>query len=322
MTSGAPGSAPYTTSSSACRICPALAATCSGVVPFSCGHSRRQPRGDNTATPPGLSVPPRAHRVEEVGLSPQREQAQARLQVARPHAGVQLLRGERQQSVPGVPPAPRGGPVTPRPHLAEVLGGDPVVIPARQLVHEGQHLVLGADELRLGGAGRHRVSGGGIQHSPPPPPSQPPPHSPHLLHFVLGVRLPAPALHLRRVQQRMLPDGVGPIAGQGVHHLCVGGTVSSGTPPQTPTSPPTPPGCTHLQQRGGPGAVPQVLDDGDVAAQAAVHAAALVADEHTAVDGGPARVCGGRGVLWGGGPSIHHPKWGWELGGGGAAASP
>lgn len=175
MTSGAPGSAPYTTSSSACRICPALAATCSGVVPFSCGHSRRQPRGDNTATSPGLSVPPRAHRVEEVGLSPQREQAQARLQVARPHAGVQLLRGERQQSVPGVPPAPRGGPVTPRPHLAEVLGGDPVVIPARQLVHEGQHLVLGADELRLGGAGRHRVSGGGIQHSPPPPPRSPHP---------------------------------------------------------------------------------------------------------------------------------------------------
>lgn len=175
LTSGAPGSAPYTTSSSACRICPALAATCSGVVPFSCGHSRRQPRGDNTGTPPGLSVPPRAHRVEEVGLSPQREQAQARLQVARPHAGVQLLRGERQQSVPGVPPAPRGGPVTPRPHLAEVLGGDPIVIPARQLVHEGQHLVLGADELRLGGAGRHRVSGGGIQHSPPPPLAAPTP---------------------------------------------------------------------------------------------------------------------------------------------------
>lgn len=41
----------------------------------------------------------------------------------------------------------------------------------------------------------------------------------HLLHFVLGVCLPAPALHLGRVQQRVLPDGVGPVARQGVHHL-------------------------------------------------------------------------------------------------------
>lgn len=92
-----------------------------------------------------------------------------------------------------------------------------------------------------------------------------------------------------------------------------------------PLIPPHPSRCTHLQQRGGPGAVPQVLDDGDVAAQAAVHAAALVADEHTTVDGGPARVCRGRGVLWGEwggeGPSIHHPKWGWELGGGGEGGS-
>lgn len=40
----------------------------------------------------------------------------------------------------------------PPPHLAEVLGSDTVVIPAGQLVDEGQHLVLGADELRLGGA--------------------------------------------------------------------------------------------------------------------------------------------------------------------------
>lgn len=48
-------------------------------------------------------------------------------------------------------------------------------------------------------------------------------HRGHLLHFVLGVGLPAPALHLGRVQQRVLPDGVGPVARQGVHHL-QGGT--------------------------------------------------------------------------------------------------
>lgn len=88
----------------------------------------------------------------------------------------------------------------------------------------------------------------------------------------------------------------------------------------TPSYPHILPGCTHLQQRGGPGAVPQVLDDGDVAAQAAVHAAALVADEHTTVDGGPARVCRGRGVLWGewgGGGTLHpSPEMGLGVGGG------
>lgn len=36
----------------------------------------------------------------------------------------------------------------------------------------------------------------------------------------------------------------------------------------------------------------QVLDDGDVAAQAPVHAAALVTHQHAPADGGPAGVCG------------------------------
>lgn len=35
----------------------------------------------------------------------------------------------------------------------------------------------------------------------------------------------------------------------------------------------------------------KVLDNGDVASQAPVHAAALVAHQHTPADGGPARVC-------------------------------
>lgn len=47
----------------------------------------------------------------------------------------------------------------------------------------------------------------------------------------------------------------------------------------------------YLQQRGRPGAVAQVLDDGDVAAQAPVHAAALVTHQHAPADGGPAGVC-------------------------------
>lgn len=51
-----------------------------------------------------------------------------------------------------VPTAIVGVPEPP-PHLAEVLGSDTVIIPAGQLVDEGQHLVLGTDELRLGGAG-------------------------------------------------------------------------------------------------------------------------------------------------------------------------
>lgn len=71
-------------------------------------------------------------------------------------------------------------------------------------------------------------------------------------------------------------------------------------PPKIPPRPPPQGRGTHLEQGGGPGAVAQVLDDGDVAAQAAVHAAALVADEDAAVDGSPAGVCGGHGALRGG----------------------
>lgn len=48
----------------------------------------------------------------------------------------------------------------------------------------------------------------------------------------------------------------------------------------------------YLQQGGGPGAVAEVLDNGDVAAQTPVHAAALVTHQHTPADGGPAGVCG------------------------------
>lgn len=33
------------------------------------------------------------------------------------------------------------------PHLAEVFGGDAIIIAAGQLVHKGQHLVFGSDEL-------------------------------------------------------------------------------------------------------------------------------------------------------------------------------
>lgn len=51
----------------------------------------------------------------------------------------------------------------------------------------------------------------------------------------------------------------------------------------------------YLQQCGRPGAVAKVFDNGDVASQAPVHAAALVTHQHTPADGGPARVCGGGG---------------------------
>lgn len=71
-------------------------------------------------------------------------------------------------------------------------------------------------------------------------------------------------------------------------------------PTQIPPRPPPQGRGTHLEQGGGPGAVAQVLDDGDVAAQAAVHAAALVTDQDAAVDGSPAGVCGGHGALRGG----------------------
>lgn len=48
---------------------------------------------------------------------------------------------------------------------------------------------------------------------------QPPPLKPDSLDFVLGVGFAPAALHLRGVQQGMLPDGVGPVAGERVHHL-------------------------------------------------------------------------------------------------------
>lgn len=48
---------------------------------------------------------------------------------------------------------------------------------------------------------------------------RPPPLQPHLLDFVLGVGFAPATLHLCRVQQGVLPDGVGPVAGKRVHHL-------------------------------------------------------------------------------------------------------
>lgn len=126
-----------------------------------------------------------------------------------------------------------------------------------------------------------------------------PQHKGHLLHFVLGVCLPPPALHLRWIQQRVLPDGVGPVARQGVHHLQGTGRARWAQGVPVYISPRSSVPSTHLEQGGGPGAVAQVLDDGDVAAQAAVHAAALVADEHPAVDGCPARVWGWHGGVSG-----------------------
>lgn len=47
----------------------------------------------------------------------------------------------------------------------------------------------------------------------------PPPLQPHSLDFVLGVGFTPATLHLCRVQQGVLPDGVGPVAGKRVHHL-------------------------------------------------------------------------------------------------------
>lgn len=45
------------------------------------------------------------------------------------------------------------------------------------------------------------------------------PLQPHSLDFVLRVGFAPATLHLCRVQQGVLPDGVGPIAGKRVHHL-------------------------------------------------------------------------------------------------------
>ena len=39
------------------------------------------------------------------------------------------------------------------------------------------------------------------------------------LYGVLGGRLPFAAADLRRVQQGVLPDGVGSVGDQGIHHL-------------------------------------------------------------------------------------------------------
>lgn len=131
-------------------------------------------------------------------------------------------------------------------NLAEVFGGDSVVIPAGQLVHKSQHLVLGPDELRLDGAAwstQEKTGSRAVSHPAasqarvPTARPQPPPLTPDSLDFVLGVGFAPAALHLRRVQQGMLPDGVGPIAGERVHHLWAGGvrvsmpTVHQQTPP-------------------------------------------------------------------------------------------
>lgn len=111
-----------------------MAATCSGVVPFSCGHGQPQPRslhvgwGSRTPlgpTPPlGSLSPTSAHRVEEVGLGAQREQAQAGLQVARPHARVQLLRRRELVTGRSVPTA-KGGSLSPHPTLLRSLAVTP-----------------------------------------------------------------------------------------------------------------------------------------------------------------------------------------------------
>ena len=135
-------------------------------------------------------------------------------------------------------------------NLAEVFGGDSVIVPAGQLVHKSHHLVLGPDELGLDGAARgtqeetgSRV--GEVRHPAtsqarvPTTRPQPPPLTPNSLDFVLGVGFTPAALHLRGVQQGVLPDGVGPVAGKRVHHLWAGGTrVSMPTVyQQTPPSP-------------------------------------------------------------------------------------
>lgn len=111
-------------------------------------------------------------------------------------------------------------------HLAEVFGGDPIIITAGKLVHKRQHLVLCPDELRLDGAAwsTQEAMGArslGKQPSRPCPGHMacPPPLQPHSLDFVLRVGFATATLHLCRVQQGVLPDGVGPVAGKRVHHL-------------------------------------------------------------------------------------------------------
>lgn len=279
----------------AAALCPSPAGTGSlnpAVCPWD--GALGPPPPPNTAPSPGTPIPTGAHRVEEVGLGAQREQAQAGLQVARPHARVQLLR-RRDPVKRGIcPHRQEGGSPHPHPTLLRSLAVTPSSSRQGSLWTKANIWYLArmnSDLVGLGGGEEQVVERGGEGH----PVGADPPSPRHLLHFILGVCLPAPALHLRRIQQRVLPDGVGPVARQGVHHLRGKGRARwarswEGVPV---CPPPCPCGAgTHLEQGGGPGAVAQVLDDGDVAAQAAVHAAALVADEHPAVDGGPAGVCG------------------------------
>lgn len=87
--------------------------------------------------------------------------------------------------------------------------------------------LMNSDLMGLHGA--HRRKWGAeperlVTWPPPRPMSQttqplPPPLQPDSLDFVLGVGFAPAALHLCRVQQGMLPDGVGPVAGERVHHL-------------------------------------------------------------------------------------------------------
>lgn len=72
----------------------------------------------------GSPSPTRAHRVEEVGLGTQREQAQAGLQVARPHARVQLLQ-KRELVMGGSVPTATEGSLSPHPTLLRSLAVTP-----------------------------------------------------------------------------------------------------------------------------------------------------------------------------------------------------
>ena len=84
----------------------------------------------------------------------------------RPDPKAELPSGQQGQKAPLGGPQPATGladgawqpfrakrpPGHARPHLAEVLGGHAIIIPARKFVDKGQHLVFGTDEFRLGGA--------------------------------------------------------------------------------------------------------------------------------------------------------------------------
>lgn len=83
-----------------------------------------------------------------------------------PSARLSAIAAEERAGNGGICPHCHRGLPEPPPHLAEVLGSDAVIIPAGQLVDEGQHLVLGTDELRLGGAGGWAVGFGGEEGAP------------------------------------------------------------------------------------------------------------------------------------------------------------